>query len=84
LLFILASAEDRGRRKLLSQFISQWRKTKVALTGRELQELGLPPGPLYQKVFKRLLEAHLQGEVKDKADEVELVRREFLKVEDPP
>ena len=84
LLFILASAEDKGRRKLLSQFISQWRKTKVALTGRELQELGLPPGPLYQKVFKRLLEAHLQGEVKDKADEVELVRREFLKVEDPP
>ena len=84
LLFILASAEDKGRRKLLSQFISQWRKTKVALTGRELQELGLPPGPLYQRVFKRLLEAHLQGEVKDKADEVELVRREFLKVEDPP
>lgn len=77
LLYLMALTEDRGKRKLLGQFISQWRQVRVALTGRDLQELGLSPGPLYQQVFQRLLEAKLLGEVRTKEEEVEFVKREF-------
>jgi len=78
LLYLMALTQEKGKRRLLGQFISQWRHTKISLTGRDLQELGIAPGPIYQQIFRRLLEARLKGEVESKEGEVELVKREFL------
>ena len=43
--------------------------------GKELHALGLSPGPLYGKILNRLLEARLDGEVRNEAEERDLVKR---------
>ncbi len=47
---------------------------KPALTGKELNALGLKPGPLYRTILARLTEARLDGEVKSEAEERALVK----------
>lgn len=76
LLYLMALCRD-ARQKLLAEFISRWRLIRPSLKGKDLMALGIPPGPDYQKIFRRLLQARLREEVKDKEGELELVRVEF-------
>ncbi len=78
LLYMMAKATKKEVKKAISLFITQWRQTRVSLNGKDLQEMGIPPGPIYREIFERLLEARLEGEVETESDERELVRREFL------
>jgi tRNA nucleotidyltransferase (CCA-adding enzyme) len=52
---------ESGRHYLLKQ-----RALKSPLSGRDLQAMGLAPGPQLGKVLRRLYEAHLDGEIEDK------------------
>lgn len=76
LLYLMALCQD-ARQKLLAEFISRWRLVKPSLKGRDLLALGIPPGPEYQKILRRLLQARLREEVRDKEGELELVKAEF-------
>ena len=78
LLYMMAKATKKEVKKAISLFITQWRQMRVSLNGKDLQEMGIPPGPIYREIFERLLEARLEGEVETESDERELVRREFL------
>jgi len=45
------------------------RAVKTALTGRDLQAMGLKPGPQYRTILGQLLDAHIDGVVTTEADE---------------
>ena len=45
------------------------------ITGHDLAELGLEPGPIYKRVLGSVREAQLEGSVKAKAEALELVKR---------
>lgn len=77
LLYLMALEEKREKRKLLADHISRNRHLRPILKGKDLKALGIPPGPHYQQILRRLLQARLLGEVEKKEDEVELVKREF-------
>lgn len=62
-------------RKHLALFISQLRYVKPALNGNDLIRMGIPPGSQIKEVLERLLEARLDGKVRNKQDETELVKR---------
>ncbi len=62
-------------KKNISFFLSKLRNIKPALTGTGLQEMGVTPGPKMKEILHLLLEARLDGEVKDKKGEVGLVER---------
>ncbi|MBI5669059.1 MAG: CBS domain-containing protein [Chloroflexi bacterium] len=61
---------DRIRR-----YAAEWRTVQPTINGHTLRELGVPPGPCYSIVLKRLRDARLDAEVKDSAGEERLLRR---------
>jgi tRNA nucleotidyltransferase (CCA-adding enzyme) len=78
LLYIMAKTEDTGVKKAISLFFTKLKDTKVTLRGKDLQALGIQPGPLYREIIDALLLARLKGTVKTKADEMRYVRTHYL------
>ena len=48
---------------------------KTALTGRDLQAMGLQPGPQYKTILGKLLDAHIDGKITTEAEERALAHR---------
>ncbi len=69
LLAIMAqSPSDRVKRQV-SAYLTAWRQAKPRLTGKDLQAMGIKPGPIYSKVLGQLRDAHLDSLVKTESDE---------------
>ena len=68
---------QHGKRlNLLRRHLAQYMKNKVietALTGRDLQAMGLQPGPQYKAILGKLLDARIDGAITTEADERTLV-----------
>jgi tRNA nucleotidyltransferase (CCA-adding enzyme) len=58
----------------VSRYCTQLAGTKTLLGGKDLRQLGVPPGPVYRELLGGLLEARLDGEVESREDEVRWVR----------
>ena len=78
LLYIMAKTEDTRVKKAISLFFTKLKDTKVSVRGKDLQALGIQPGPLYREIIDSLLLARLKGTVKTKADEMRYVRTHYL------
>ncbi|MDH7497435.1 MAG: CBS domain-containing protein [Syntrophomonadaceae bacterium] len=50
------------------------RDTRPSISGHDLKRMGLPQGPLYQRILDALYRARLDGEVKTREEELEAVR----------
>jgi len=61
-------------RRRLRQYLEHWRYRRPALSGRDLQALGVSPGPAMGRMLARLRAARLDGEARRREDEVSLVR----------
>jgi tRNA nucleotidyltransferase (CCA-adding enzyme) len=79
LLHILSITENEDARQAISRYITELQDVSPLLTGDDLRDMGLEPGPLFRTILHRLLEARLDGEVRYREDEIQLVKREFLK-----
>jgi tRNA nucleotidyltransferase (CCA-adding enzyme) len=77
LLFIQANTKSDKVKKAVSRFITEFRGKKPRVSGKDLEKMGFPQGPLYTTILNRLLEACLNGEVRKKKEEIELIKREF-------
>jgi len=62
------------RESALTTYLTTWRHVKPRTTGEDLKSLGLPPGPKYKEILSRLRAAWLDGEVKDKEQEQNLLK----------
>jgi tRNA nucleotidyltransferase (CCA-adding enzyme) len=78
LLYVMAKTEDKGVQKAISLFFTKLKDTKVSVRGKDLQALGIQPGPLYREIIDSLLLARLKGTVKTKEDEMRYVRTHYL------
>lgn len=57
----------------LREYLVHWRNLKPTITGNDLKERGLEPGPRFAEILRRLRTAWLDGEVKNKQEELKLV-----------
>ena len=78
LLYVMAKTEKKEVKKAISLFFTKLKDTKVSLRGKDLQELGIQPGPIYREILDALLLAYLEGRVKTKEDEIRYVRTNYL------
>jgi len=70
------SLSEKGKvKQALQDYLEKWQHVKPVTTGHDLKELGLPPGPNYQKILDRLRAAWLDGDIKSEREE-----REFLRI----
>ena len=77
ILFLMASAEDEVLQKWISLYVTRLRNVKIALTGQDLINLGLQPGPYFQDIFRVVLDARLNMDVTSKEEEIGLALKNF-------
>lgn len=77
LLFLMAKTQDDAKRRLISRYYTQLAQMKPVLGGRDLRDLGIPPGAVYRQILEGLLRARLDGEVATLEDEVDWVKLRF-------
>ncbi len=77
LVFGMAATQDESLKKALATFITDLRKTRPLLSGKELIAMGYEPGPWFHEVFQALLDARLEGKVRTKYEETRFVRERF-------
>ncbi|HVG01702.1 MAG TPA: hypothetical protein VM842_02380, partial [Nitrospira sp.] len=61
-------------KRQVAAYMTMYRTVRPVLTGKDLKALRLSPGPLYGKILTRLMEARLDGEVTNEAEERDLVK----------
>ncbi|MFH0731330.1 MAG: CCA tRNA nucleotidyltransferase [Candidatus Omnitrophota bacterium] len=61
-------------KKRIKLYFSKYRNIKTAVDGTDLKRLGVMPGPKYKEILDKLLFAKIDGEVKTKSDELNLVK----------
>ena len=55
-------------------YLKKYKKESLYISGKELKELQIEPGPIYSQILNKLLCAQLDGEVKNKKDEIKFVK----------
>ncbi|HYM15621.1 MAG TPA: hypothetical protein VEZ14_08680 [Dehalococcoidia bacterium] len=68
-------ARDGVARGLALRYLGEWRQVKPALSGRDLQELGVPAGPQIKRGLQLIRAARLDGWASDRNDERALAAR---------
>jgi tRNA nucleotidyltransferase (CCA-adding enzyme) len=74
------TAQHGARLSLLKRHLVAYVKNKsvkTVLTGRDLQAMGLKPGPRYKTILGRLLDARIDGMIKTEAEERALVEKQL-------
>ena len=74
LLLLSLLEEDPLLGERVQCYTKTWRHIHPSLDGRDLRQLGLPPGPDYGHILRRLRGALLDGEIEAGAAELELAK----------
>lgn len=62
-------AAKGASRRILEDYLARWRHVRPTTTGSRLRELGVPPGPIYQRILGNLRDAWLDGLVRTRKEE---------------
>ncbi len=75
--FIAVVAETMGRREIVRNrirwYINEGRNIKLAIDGGDLIAAGLTPGREFRLILREIMEAHLNGQVNSREEELELL-----------
>lgn len=72
---ILSRTESAPVARAIRLYLDRLSRVRTSVTGAGLRRLGLKPGPAYQRVLNKLLEAKLDGKVKTAREESALARK---------
>jgi tRNA nucleotidyltransferase (CCA-adding enzyme) len=70
---VFVALPDGSTRQILDSYLKSWRGIKPKTTGHDLKKHGLPPGPEYKSILRKLRAAWLDGEVKSFRQELLLL-----------
>jgi len=79
LLYMMAKTRQEQTKKAISLYFTQLKHTRPLLAGKDLLALGYEPGPRYKLMLQHLLEAHLDGKVQTREDEIAYMAQCFGK-----
>jgi tRNA nucleotidyltransferase (CCA-adding enzyme) len=77
LLFMMAKANNRTIKRLVSRYFTTLKGTRSLLKGKDLKAMGFLPGPLYRDILEALLEARLNKLVTSREEEEAFVLGRF-------
>jgi tRNA nucleotidyltransferase (CCA-adding enzyme) len=75
ILLLKAKYKNPYFQRHIRNFFKVYNGTRIHICGHDLHNLGIAPGPGYQKVFTKVLNAKLDGLVKTKKEELSLIKR---------
>lgn len=75
ILLVKAKSKNRNVERYIEDFFEIYHGICLYITGDDLYGLGIEPGPYYQKIFTKALNAKLNGLVKTQEEELALIKR---------
>ena len=75
LLYIMSITTHKELIKNISYYVTDLRDIQLAVSGKDIQALGLPPSPVYGKILSAVMDAKLNGDVKTRQEEMELLKK---------
>ncbi|HEY6837681.1 MAG TPA: A-adding tRNA nucleotidyltransferase [Geobacteraceae bacterium] len=75
LLYMMARTADHEVRKFISLYVTQLQNVSSHITGKDLEHMGVPKGPMFRRILDKVLRARLNGEVESREEELDLVRK---------
>ena len=79
ILYLMAKAKSNDIKRYISLYFTQLKYVRPVITGKDLQDLGYRPGPLFRQILDEVLEHKFMGELRTKADEMSFVLTRFPK-----
>jgi tRNA nucleotidyltransferase (CCA-adding enzyme) len=73
ILYMMAATRHEHIKKAVSHYFTQLRHVKISVTGKDLKNLGLTPGPVYREILDAVRDAKLNGMLKTRNDELVFV-----------
>jgi tRNA nucleotidyltransferase (CCA-adding enzyme) len=70
---VSSAVQDQEIKSTLTKYLAEWWHVKPKTTGHDLKKRGIPPGPKYNEILRRLRAAWLDGEVKTEEEEKALL-----------
>ncbi len=70
----IAIDSEEARERIL-RYQTSWRFEEPEISGDDLREMGLQPGPLFGDLLKRLRDARLNGDIRTREEEVALIKQ---------
>ena len=74
LLYMMAITNTESVKKAISTYFTQLRDLHPHVTGKDLLQLSITPGPIYHELLDAVLAARLDGSVETREEELELVQ----------
>ncbi len=74
LISIMSRTSNIKVHKRVKRFFAEYSPVRIKVTGEDLKDLGILPGPYYNKIMRTILHAKLEGKVSTKRDEIKLIK----------
>lgn len=74
LLYHMAKSRSSEIKRCISLYFTKLHGVRTQISGEDLRELAVEPGPLYRELLDAVLSARLNGGVVSREDEIQLVR----------
>ncbi|SHG98164.1 tRNA nucleotidyltransferase (CCA-adding enzyme) [Thermosyntropha lipolytica DSM 11003] len=75
LIYLLLLVREEKIWEKIVEYLDRKEKIKLEINGHDLRILGLKPGPVYKKILDELYLLKLDGIVKDKDEEINMVKK---------
>jgi tRNA nucleotidyltransferase/poly(A) polymerase len=69
------ASEDEKAQDIFWKYVSEWRQIFPKTDGHILQQLGIPPGPIYRQILQTLRSAWLDGTIGSAEEEESLLEK---------
>jgi tRNA nucleotidyltransferase (CCA-adding enzyme) len=70
LLYLMARSQKDDMRRVISLYLTQLRTQSVDITGNDLKEMGVAPGPIYGQIMHDLFAARLDNSVTTREEQL--------------
>lgn len=77
LLYLMAIARRKSIQKAISQYVTRLGGEQPKITGRDLQDLGYKPGPLFRTILNHIIESQLNGVIETRDQALDFVRTHY-------
>jgi tRNA nucleotidyltransferase (CCA-adding enzyme) len=83
-LLLMMFYAEKWQRQAISMFLTKLRFIKPLINGEDLKKIGINPGPIYRKIFDRIMNEKLKGNLQSKKEEIEFAKNLVDKIEIEP
>jgi len=70
ILYMIASTKVEKVKRTLSYYYTHLRQIAISMRGKDLADMGIPPGPIYREILQAVLDAKLNGHLQAESDEL--------------